>query len=315
MLHTGSINFVRPSVGAWTVYGLGTENRDLPGFVTINPPARLGGAQNYGSAFLPASYQGTRLAGGGAGSLPNISNPSLTAIEQRRQIDLIQGMNRDLLARSEGNTEIDGVIESFELAYRMQTALPAVLDVSSETEVTRQLYGLDAPATRGFGAQCLMARRLAEAGVRFIELSHQGWDQHANLRQRLAANAAAIDRPIAGLLADLKQRGMLEETLVVWGGEFGRTPTGQGGGDDGRQHNNRGFTMWLAGGGVRGGLRFGATDAVGFAAVDGKVHTHDLHATILHLLGLDHTRLTYRYAGRDFRLTDVYGRVVEEIIA
>ncbi len=330
MMHTGSINFVRPSVGAWAIYGLGTENEDLPGFITINPPPRLGGAQNYGSAFLPACYQGTRLndnSGGTrrrkgrpapvpSGGIPNIGNPDLSSSEQRRQLDLIQSMNNELLARSGVNREIEGIIESYELAFRMQSKVPQVLDLRGESEKTLERYGIGSgKPSAAFGRQCLMARRLAEAGVRYIELHHGGWDQHNNLKTRLAANAAATDAGIAGLIGDLRDHGMLEDTLIVWGGEFGRTPMGQKAGGDGRRHNNRGFTVWLAGGGVKGGIRHGATDEFGYQAVENKVHIHDLHATILHLLGLDHEKLTYRYAGRDFRLTDVYGNVVEDIIS
>jgi hypothetical protein len=314
MAHTGSVNFVRPSVGAWTLYGLGTENRDLPGFVTINPPLGLGGAQNFGAAFLPACYQGTRIGAGKGARVPNIQNPETSPEAQRRQLDLVQAMNRDFAARSRENSEIEGLIQSYELAFRMQQAVPEVMDFSRERQSTLDLYGIDGGPADGFGRQCLMARRFAEAGVRYIEICHNGWDQHNRLRERLEANARATDQPIAGLVSDLKQRGLLDETLLVWGGEFGRTPSAQGK-DDGRRHNNRGYTMWLAGGGVRSGIAHGATDEHGFDAVDGKVHIHDLHATILHLLGLDHEKLTYRYAGRDFRLTDVYGNVVEEIIA
>jgi hypothetical protein len=325
MMHTGSIAFVRPSLGAWTVYGLGSENEDLPGFITINPPARLGGAQNYGSSFLPACYQGTRLGGGGgrggsksggSGSLPNLSNSDLDAKAQRRQLDLIQAMNRDLRERSGVNHEIDGIIESYELAFRMQKAVPDVMDLKRENARTLASYGIGkGQKSDGFGRQCLMARRFAEAGVRFIEISYGGWDQHNNLQTRLTNNCGATDKPIAGLIADLKSRNMLDDTLIVWTGEFGRTPTAQGGGKNGRRHNNRGFTSWLAGGGIKGGLRHGKTDEFGAASVEDKVHVHDLHATVLHQLGLDHEKLTYRYAGRDFRLTDVYGRVVKEIIA
>ncbi len=315
MVHTGSINFVRPSVGAWTLYGLGTENNDLPGYVTINAPQRLGGAQNFGSAFLPACYQGTPISGG-RGREPGLANLPKSGAdleEQRRQLDLVQAMNRDLRDRAKVNSELDGLIESYELAFRMQRAVPKVLDTARETKATLDLYGIGERQTDAFGRQCLMARRLAESGVRYIEVCHNGWDQHNNLTARLGANAAATDKPIAGLLTDLKARGLLQDTLVIWGGEFGRTPSAQN--TDGRRHNNRGYTMWMAGGGVRGGIRHGATDEHGFEAVDEKVHIHDLHATTLHLLGLDHEKLTYRYSGRDFRLTDVYGRVVKEIIA
>ncbi|MEZ5351169.1 MAG: DUF1501 domain-containing protein [Bryobacteraceae bacterium] len=313
-LHTGNFTFVRPSMGAWMVYGLGTENQDLPGFVTLNP-VPIGGASNYGSAFLPASYQGTSVAiAQGQAPIANIKNADLKAASQRKQIDLIQDMNRDLLRRTQVDSELEGLIESYELAFRMQGSVPKVLDIRSETQATREAYGLGDRVTRDFGTQCLVARRLAEAGVRFIELNMNGWDQHAQLKSKIKSNAAAIDRPIAALLADLKQRGLFEDTLVVWGGEFGRSTTGQGGGSDGRQHNNRGYTMWLAGGGVKGGMRYGSCDVNG-SAVETKVHLHDLHATMLHLMGLDHTRLTYRYAGRPFRLTDVHGNVVKDILA
>jgi Protein of unknown function (DUF1501) len=312
-LHTGSVNFVRPSLGSWVTYGLGSENQELPGFITINP-VNLGGAQNYGSSFLPASYQGTRIDLE-AGGIADIRNRHLTHARQRTQIDLIQGMNRDLLAQHPGNPELDGVIQSFELAYRMQSSIPEVLDLKAESAATLERYGIDKESTKSFGTQCLMARRLAESGVRFIQVSKNGWDQHNNLKEALSKNCDGIDRPIAGLLQDLKDRDMLKDTLVLWGGEFGRSPQDQASSGDGRRHNNQGYTMWMAGGGVKGGLRYGATDDTGGTAVEGKIGTHDLHATILHLLGFDHTQLTYRYAGRDFRLTDVYGEVANDILA
>ena len=311
-LHTGSVNFVRPSMGSWVTYGLGSENQELPGYVTINP-VPLGGAQNYGSSFLPASYQGTRVDLS-AGGIADIRNRHLAGQRQREQIDLIQGMNRDLLGKQPGNTELDGVIQSFELAYRMQTSVPTVLDLAAEKPETRERYGIGNGATNDFGTQCLMARRLAESGVRFIQVSKSGWDQHANLKASLKKNCEGIDRPIAALLQDLKERDMLKDTLVLWGGEFGRSPQDQANGGDGRRHNNAGYSMWMAGGGVKGGLRYGSTDDTGGTSVAGKISTHDLHATMLHLLGIDHTKLTYRYAGRDFRLTDVYGEVAKEII-
>ena len=323
-MHTGTSLFVRPSVGAWMLYGLGTVNQNLPGFITINAPDRLGGAQNFGSAFLPASYQGTRIAPGsiasakgkaapGGDGLGSIIRPRVETAAQRKQLDLLQEMNRELLDRSVVNPELEGVIESYELAFRMQSAVPDVLDLSKETEATKQMYGIAGGATSNFGTQCLMARRLAEAGVRYIELHYGGWDQHNGLKEKLTANCMGIDQPIAALLTDLKQRGMLEDTLVVWGGEFGRTSQGQG--DNGRNHNAAGFTMWMAGAGVKGGTRYGATDDYGSFAAVNKVHTHDLHATLLHIMGLDHEKLTYRYGGRDFRLTDVYGHVVKDILA
>ncbi|MBU6301613.1 MAG: DUF1501 domain-containing protein [Verrucomicrobia bacterium] len=313
-LHTGSVNFVRPSLGSWVVYGLGSESSDLPGFVTINPPQGQGGAQNYGSSFLPASYQGTRVDLD-QGGIPDIRNRNLSPSRQRTQIDLIQGMNRQLVSDHPGHLELEGVIQSYEMAYQMQSSIPKVLDLAGESAATRERYGIGQDATNSFGTQCLVARRLAEAGVRFIQISKSGWDQHKSLKSALKENCEATDRPIAALLQDLKERDMLKDTLVVWGGEFGRSPQDQANSGDGRRHNNRGYTMWMAGGGVKGGLRHGATDEVGDTAVEGKVGTHDLHATLLHLLGLEHTKLTYRYSGRDFRLTDVYGEVVREILA
>jgi hypothetical protein len=311
-LHTGSERFVRPSVGAWVVYGLGTVAQDLPGFVTIDPIADQGGAQNYGSAFLPATYQGTRL-GSGQRAVPNIANRTLADRDQRRQLDFVQRANRRLLEIDPGHPELEGVIQSYELAYRMQTSVPETLDLGREPQRIRELYGMNDPTTQQFGTQCLMAGRLAERGVRFIQLTSNGWDHHQRIREGLGGRAAATDKPIAGLLADLKQRGMLRDTLVVWGGEFGRGPREDRQG--GRGHHNRGYTMWMAGGGVKGGFRYGATDELGDRAVEGQIGTHDLHATILHLLGLDHRQLTFRYAGRDFRLTDTAGRVANRILA
>ena len=315
-LHTGSFQFVRPSMGAWVLYGLGTENANLPGFITLNPPSRVGGAQNYGSSFLPAVYQGTRIGQLGqslkTATIGNLKNPRLDRSAQRRQIDFVQSLNRGLIEKRQSDEQLESVIESYELAFRMQSELPKVLSLSKEPAKTQQAYVVDAGPTDNFGRQCLLARRLAEAGVRFIELSHANWDQHGGLQKRLTANCRAVDQPIAALLADLKQRDMLKDTLVVWGGEFGRTPHIKKA--DGRDHNSTGFTVWMAGGGVKGGIAHGKTDEYGMEAISGKVHFHDLHATMLHLLGLDHKKLTYRYAGRDFRLTDVYGDVVNEIL-
>jgi hypothetical protein len=271
----------------------------------------VGGAQNYGAGFLPAAFEGTAITGEAKG-MPNIA-PAVASSLQRKQIDLVQSMNRDMLRKSGENPQIEGIIESYELGFRMQSTVPDVMDIGRESKKTLEMYGIDEDATDTFGRQCLMARRFAEAGVRFIEIAHTGWDQHQALHARHTANAKAVDKPIAGLLADLQQRKMLDDTLVVWGGEFGRTPTAQN--RDGRDHNNRGYTMWMAGGGVKGGMRYGATDELGARAETDKVHVHDLHATILHLLGLDHERLTYRYAGRDFRLTETYGNVVKGIMA
>ena len=325
-MHTGIFQFKRPSMGAWAFYGLGTGNENLPGFVTISPPFQNGGPANYGSAFLPAIYQGTPIRTGfggpggparpGAGAGPgvsNIKNPSRPADDQRAQLDFIQSLNREALEREPHNAEVEGAIEAFELAFRMQKDLPKVMDIASESAATKALYGIGEQATDNFGRQCLLARRFVEAGVRFVELTSGQWDHHQNLKTALGNKAQGVDKPIAGLLRDLKARGLLEDTLVLWGGEFGRTPYAQG--TDGRDHNARGFTTWMAGGGVKGGLSYGATDDYGAEAVEGKVHVHDWHATILHLLGLDHERLTFRYAGRDMRLTDVKGNVVKDVIA
>ena len=320
-LHTGSDNFVRPSMGSWITYGLGTENRNLPGFLTICPTLAHGGVSNWSSAFLPAPYQGTPL---GNAAVPArearvrfIRNSRFSTAEQRAQLDLLAEINRDQLERTGPDAALEGRLESFELAFRMQTEMPEIQDVSDESPATLRAYGLDDPVTENFGRQCLLARRFAERGVRFVQATHSNaavqWDQHGDLKNGHEQNAREVDRPIAALIRDLKARGLLEDTLVLWGGEFGRTPTAQGG--DGRDHNPEGFTMWMAGGGVKGGIQYGATDDYGYYAVRDKVHIHDLHATILHLLGLDHEKLTYRYAGRDFRLTDVHGRVVHDLLA
>lgn len=313
-LHIGSETFVRPSMGAWIVYGLGTEAEDLPGFVTINPAADNGGAMNYGSAFLPASFQGTRLSSSGGG-VPDLTNGRLSDAQQRRQIEFIQKANRRLLEGDPGNPELEGIIQSYELAYRMQSSVPDVLDLDREPAPIRALYGLDHSDTERFGTQCLMARRLAEKGVRFIQLTSPGWDHHQQLRQGLERQCTAVDRPIAGLIADLKQRDMLRDTLILWGGEFGRGSGYDNEPYNGRGHNGRGYTMWMAGGGVKGGFTYGSTNPMGDTAETGILTTHDLHATILYLLGLHHERLTYRYSGRNFRLTDVHGEVARDILA
>ena len=316
MLHTGTDNFVRPSVGAWVSYGLGEENSDLPAFISISPSASHGGPRNYGPAFLPAEHQATTI--GRAGKLAEDSSfrfiDAKSSVDlQRRKLALLKSMNQRHLART-GNAEIEGMIQSMELSFRMQSAAPPVIDTKDEPQHIREMYGIDQKETEHYGRQCLLARRFAEAGVRYIQVSTPNvWDQHGNLKEGHTKNSLAVDKPIAGLLTDLKQRGLLEDTLVVWGGEFGRTPIVQGA--NGRDHNPQGFSMWMAGGGVKGGIAHGETDEFGYYAVKDKVHMHDLHATMLHLLGLDHQRLTYQYAGRDFRLTDVYGHVVNEIIA
>lgn len=317
MLHTGSDNLVRPSVGAWVSYGLGSDNPDLPSFVSISPASGHGGPRNYGCAFLPAIHQATTIGHSGKlgkAEIQHLGNDRLTSAQQQRQIELLQSMNRDHLERAKQDEQIQGAIESVDLAYRMQKVAPDVLDLSQESKHIQELYGIGESATDNFGRQCLLARRLAESGVRYVEVSTGNkWDQHGNLKSGHENNAKMTDQPVAALLADLKARGMLKDTLVVWGGEFGRTPIAQG--TNGRDHNPQGFTTWLAGGGVKPGLAYGNTDEFGYYAIENRVHMHDLHATMLHLLGLDHEKLTYRYAGRDFRLTDVYGNVVHDVIA
>lgn len=313
-LHTGSSQFVRPSLGAWTHYGLGSMSENLPGFVTITPASGFGGAQNYGSAFLPAHHQGTRL---GTDKRPitgaEVSNlrPRQAPAEQRRELDLLQSLNRSKLSREKHDPQVEGLIESYELAYRMQSAMPEVMDLERESLATKKLYGIDDERTGDFGRKCLLARRMVEAGVRFVEVNHGDWDHHANIGTALPESCAAVDKPLRGLLTDLKSRGLLNDTLVIWGGEFGRTPHAEGG--DGRDHNVKAFTTWMAGGGVRAGYSHGESDDYGYEAVGGAVTIADWHATILHLIGLDHRTLTYRHAGRDFRLTDVKGKVVREI--
>lgn len=322
-MHTGSSQFVRPSMGAWTLYGLGTANQDLPGFVTINPPASQGGAQNYGGAFLPATTQALRIGleresrllrrDGPSAPVANLANGRWSTEQQRRQLDLAEELNRERARKSDDADSIDAVIETYELAFRMQAELPELLDLSEEKRTTLEEYGIGAEETDGFGRQCLVARRLAEQGVRFVEVNQGGWDHHRNLREALPASCRAVDRPIAALLADLGRSGMLDETLVLWAGEFGRTPYAQN--QDGRDHGNRGYTTWMAGGGVKAGYAHGATDEHGIEAVEGRVSIHDWQATVLRLLGLDPEALTFAHAGRDFRLIDVDGKVVEDVIA
>ena len=312
-MHTGTSQFVRPSVGSWVLYGLGAENESLPGFVSIGP---TGSAQNYGNAFLPANYQGMRIGNGNREvDETQISNlaPIVGSDRQRRELDFIQAMNRRKLERDTSDQEIEGVIHSYELAFRMQSELPKVMDFKSESEEMKTLYGLDRKETKAFGSKCLMARRMAESGIRFIEISHGAWDHHNNLAKNLTDNCTSIDRPLYGLLTDLKQRGLLDETLVVWTGEFGRTPYAQG--RDGRDHNHKAFSLWMAGGGVAAGQRYGVSGEFGVEATENPVPIVDFHATLLALLGLDHEQLTYPYSGRDFRLTDTKGRVIRKLIA
>jgi len=312
MMHTGNFQTVRPAIGAWSLYGLGSENTNLPGYIAMNPLANVG-QHNHGSAFLPASMQATLLAADKDEPMPHLAPPHQSSAQQRRQLELLSNFNRALLNKDVANTELEGLIHSYELAFQMQSSVPGLVDLKTESAATLKAYGIGGKATDSFARQCLLARRFAEAGVRFIEIGTDGWDHHSSLKTRLAESCAAIDQPIAALLADLKARDMLKDTLLVWGGEFGRTPHSQLSG--GRDHNIGGFTMWMAGAGVKPGHVHGATDDIGEKAVEGKMTVHDLHATILHLIGLDHEQLSYRYSGRDFRLTDSKGSVVKEIIA
>jgi Protein of unknown function (DUF1501) len=319
-LHSGTGIQGRPSMGAWFGYGLGSECRDLPGFVVINggliPP---GGLDNFNSGFLPATYQGSIFTADDP-PVANIVRQEPSDRLQRNKLDLLKQLDAEVAQRLGRIDAVESAIANYELAYRMQTAVPGLMDLKDETEATRRLYGLDATTkgTASFARQCLLARRLVERGVRFIELTcpnvgHDRWDQHQNLEKGHADNALAVDQPIAGLLQDLQQRGLLDETLVVWSGEFGRTPFAQG--SNGRDHNQFAFSLWLAGGGVKGGTIYGQTDEFGYKVVESKLEIHDLHATMLHLLGIDHTRLTFRFSGRDMRLTDVSGHLIEEVIA
>lgn len=319
-LHTGSGLQGRPSMGAWAAYGLGSENADLPGFVVLNggliPP---GGLDNFNSGFLPATFQGSVFRAG-ANPVANIRRTEASDDLQNAKLALVHQLDQSMVTRTGGADAVESAIANYELAYRMQTAVPDLLKIEGESAATRRLYGLDAKFehTRTFGNQCLVARRLIERGVRFVELTcpalgSDRWDQHGNLKDGHTSNALAVDQPISGLLQDLKSRGLLDSTVVVWAGEFGRTPFAQG--SDGRDHNPFGFSLWMAGGGVRGGTVYGATDDYGYKAVENKVSIHDLHATLLYLLGIDHTRLTFRFGGRDMRLTDVYGEVISGVLA
>lgn len=321
--HTGSAQFVRPSLGAWSVYGLGTENADLPGFVVMGEGGRAGRVC-FGSSFLPARYQATTVNAGTGGSsggrragadsgdvIPNISNGTLDTRSQRTQLDLLARLNKATLNQEVHQPQVEGIMQSYELAFRMQSSMPTVMDLAKETQKTKEMYGIGEAATDSFGTKCLVARRMIESGVRFVEVGANGWDHHTQLAEKLPVSCQAVDKPIAGLLADLKQRDLLKDTLVIWAGEFGRTPHGSGG----RGHNNRGYTTWMAGGGVKGGFSYGATDELGAEATENRVHTHDWHATILHLLGLDHEKLTFQYAGRPFRLTNVGGKVAKGVLA
>ena len=319
--HTGSLNESRPSLGAWISYGLGTENANLPSFVTIHPP---GDVRTYGSSFVPAAHQGTPISvprNTGDPPVRYLNDPTAASEMQRKRLDFLQNMNHRLLDQVHHDSQMEGIIESFELAFRMQTEMPPLVDFQDESEQTLQLYGIGDGSSDRNGRACLLARRLSESGVRFVQVTMDGWDHHGNIRDALPKSCAAADKPIAGLIQDLKRRGLLDETLVLWSGEFGRSPWSQdlSGtspiGQHGREHQQESFCAWLAGAGVRGGLTYGATDEFGYRPIQGRIHLHDLHATLLHLLGIDHERLTYRHAGRDYRLTDVYGNVIREILA
>ncbi|MEY4775569.1 MAG: hypothetical protein RL759_82 [Verrucomicrobiota bacterium] len=318
--HTGTFTEVRPSMGSWISYGLGTENQNLPSFVTIHPK----GIRTYDNSFLPATHQGTSLTvPASAQSLPieNLGNASESAAVQRKRLDLIQKMNRQLKSDVVGDESMEGMIKSMELAFRMQTTTPEIVDLSKESKATLDLYGVGGKDTDKFGRACLLARKLSESGVRFVQVSVGGWDHHGDIRGNLPKLCAQTDQPVAALIKDLKSRGLLEDTLVIWSGEFGRTPWSQDLSGKtpidkhGREHQPESFCSWMAGGGIKAGLTYGESDEMGYRTVAGKVHVHDLHATILHLLGVDHTKLTARHLGRDFRLTDVYGDVVKEILA
>jgi hypothetical protein len=318
-LHCGSHNFVRPSVGSWVQYGIGSENENLPGFISIAPSTGNGGQRNYGNAFLPAKHQGTPIGNAGNDQLAIQFLQPQSGKENRDRLERLQALNQLQIARRDTiDSELEAAIGSYEMAWRMQSTAPDLIDFSNESAETQELYGLNRKETKSYGSKCLLARRLCEAGVRFVQVNYgdnsanPAWDQHSNLPKH-AEHALAVDQPISGLLTDLERRGLLQDTLVWWGGEFGRAPYAEKNGT-GRDHNPGGFTMWLAGAGVKPGLAFGATDEFGHHAIENKVHMHDLHATILHLLGIDHEKLTYRHAGRDFRLTDVYGRVVKGIL-
>jgi uncharacterized protein (DUF1501 family) len=307
-LATGRIDAVHPGIGAWVSYGLGTENADLPGFVSIGNGFGQAGFER--SGYLPGQFQATRVAAAETDPekmIRHLRNPAVGPDDQRRQLDALQAFNRAYDDANGNDPQLEARVRALETAFRMQSAAGDAFDIRREPLRVRESYG-----TGEFARGCLLARRLVERGVRFVQLSLGGWDHHANINNELRKKCGEIDRPVAALLRDLRQRGLLDETLVVWGGEFGRTPVSENG--DGRDHNHYGFTVWLAGGGVKGGFTHGATDEFGFTAADGRVSVHDLHATILHLLGLDHERLTYRYSGRDFRLTDVHGQVVGEIL-
>lgn len=313
LMNTGSQQFGRPSFGAWTLYGLGSESENLPGFVVLtSAKGTSGGASNYGSGFLPTMYGGTPFRSKGDPVL-YLSNPrGIDDETQRASLDTLQQLNSQRL-EAVGDPEVAARIQNYEMAYRLQASAPELMNLATESKEVLNAYGIQDPNEATFARNCLLARRLIERGVRFVQLFHEAWDQHANLTADVKKNAADTDQPSAALVRDLKQRGLLDDTLVIWGGEFGRTPMVQGG-NDGRDHHNRSFSVWLAGGGFKPGFVYGATDELGFNVVENPVHVHDLNATLLHQLGFDHTRLTYRFQGRDYRLTDVHGQVVKDLL-
>jgi uncharacterized protein (DUF1501 family) len=317
-MNTGSILMGKPSLGSWATYGLGTENQNMPAFVVLPDPSGWvkGGAPAWGNGFLPAAYQGTVIRGG-ASPILNLHTPAgISNEQQRKTLDLINELNQEHLQRRTEDSELSARIASYELAFRMQSHATEVVDTTKETAATKKLYGLDQKESAEFGLRCLLARRMVERGVRFVQLycgDTNGWDGHSDIEGNHGKLARQSDLPIAGLLKDLKARGLLDSTLVIWGGEFGRTPMSEG--SNGRDHNPHGFCMWLAGAGVKGGQAIGATDAIGLRAEKERMHVHDIHATILHLLGFDHERLTYRHNGRNERLTDVAGNVIEKALA
>ncbi|MDA1236224.1 MAG: DUF1501 domain-containing protein, partial [Acidobacteria bacterium] len=318
---TGSSTFTRPSMGSWSVYGLGSENSNLPGFVTIKPTLSHGGSKNWASAFLPGSYQGTAIGHSGMKvddiqkePIEYLINKSLSTDQQRFELDMLQNINRRHADMNAQDPQLEARINAFELAFRMQIQAPEAFEVERESEATKKLYGLDDPTTADFGWQCVLARRLIARDVRFVQCTHSyKWDQHSDLVEKHTQNAAEVDKPIAALLADLKARGLMEDTLVIWAGEFGRTPVSESG--NGRDHNPYGYSIWMAGAGVKPGMVYGATDEIGYHAAENRMHIHDFHATVLHILGLDHEKLTFPYAGREFRLTDVAGFVHHDILS
>jgi hypothetical protein len=319
-LHTGNGQQGRPSMGAWTTYGLGSQSKDLPGFIVLSGGSvPVGGLDCFGSGFLPPTFQGS-LFRPGARPIADVKPIEASPTAQAKKLKLLHSLDKTIAGRMGNNAQVDAAIANYELAFRMQTAVPDLMDLSKETDATKELYGFNHAygPTRTYAMQCLLARRLVERGVRFVELTcpptgHDRWDQHSNLKNGHEDNARAVDKPIAALLTDLKQRGLLEDTLVVWAGEFGRTPNSEGA--NGRDHNPYGFSMWMAGGGIKGGIIYGATDEFGYFAVENKAEIYDLHATMLYLMGVDHTKLTVRFGGRDMRLTDVHGNVLHDILA